>query len=83
MEPSDELRFSVKCAHNIAFMVDFTDNTCPCSEFQLETFSYEDTVAIAMYRGFAIRTLHFPYYTTDYWRTMYTETIFPLPNKVE
>jgi hypothetical protein len=83
VEALDEFRFSVQCARNTAYMVDLTDNTCTCTRFQLESFPCEHAVAVAMYRGFAARTLCSLYYTTESWRTAYAETIFPLPNEAE
>lgn len=83
VEPLDESRFSVECMHNTTYMVDLTDNTCSCKKFQLETFSCEHVVAVAMYRGFAAKTLCSHYYTTDYWRVAYTEIIFSLSNEAE
>ncbi|XP_022865533.1 uncharacterized protein LOC111385381 [Olea europaea var. sylvestris] len=64
-------------------MVDLTDNISTCTKFQLETFSCEHAVAVAMYREFATRTLCSHYFTTDYWRDAYAETIFSLWNEVE
>ncbi|XP_022870852.1 uncharacterized protein LOC111390097 [Olea europaea var. sylvestris] len=64
-------------------MVDLTDDTCTCKKFLLETFPFEHVVVVAMYREFAARTLCSHYYTTDYWRVAYPETIFPLSNEVE
>ncbi|XP_022891826.1 uncharacterized protein LOC111406670 [Olea europaea var. sylvestris] len=49
----------------------------------LESFSCEHAVAVAMYRGFAARTLCSPYYTAENWRAAYVEIIFPLPNEAE
>ncbi|XP_022875573.1 uncharacterized protein LOC111394015 [Olea europaea var. sylvestris] len=83
VEALDEFRFSVQCARNTAYMVNLTYNTCTCMRFQLESFPCEHAVAVAMYRGFAARTLCSLYYTTESWRTSYAETIFPLPNEVE
>ncbi|XP_022889070.1 uncharacterized protein LOC111404507 [Olea europaea var. sylvestris] len=83
VEPLDESRFSVECAHHTAYMVDLSDGTCTCKQFQLESFPCEHAVAVAMYQGFAARTLCSAYYTAENWRPAYVETIFPLPNEVE
>ncbi|XP_022852522.1 uncharacterized protein LOC111374128 [Olea europaea var. sylvestris] len=64
-------------------MVDLTDNTCTCTRFQLESFSCEHTVAVAMYRGFTARKLCSLYYTTESWRTAYAETVFHLSNETD
>lgn len=83
VEPLDESRFSVHCARHVAYIVDLTDNTCTCARFQLESFPCEHAVAVALNRGFAARTLCSPYYTAEYWRAAYAETVFPLPNESE
>ncbi|XP_022899389.1 uncharacterized protein LOC111412698 [Olea europaea var. sylvestris] len=83
VEPLDESCFSVECARHTAYMVDLSDGTCTCKQFQLESFSCEHAVAVAMYRGFAARTLCSPYYIAENWKAAYVETIFPLPNEVE
>ncbi|XP_022874159.1 uncharacterized protein LOC111392982 [Olea europaea var. sylvestris] len=82
VEPLDKSRFSVECARNTTSMVDLTDGTCTCKQFQLESFPCEHVAAVAMYRGFAARTLCSPYYIAENWRAAYTEIIFPLPNEV-
>ncbi|XP_022893719.1 uncharacterized protein LOC111408149 [Olea europaea var. sylvestris] len=83
VELLDESRFSVECARHTAYMVDLSDGTCTCKQFQLESFSCEHAVAVAMYRGFTARILCHPYYTAENWRVAYVETIFSLPNEVE
>lgn len=83
MEPLDELRFSMKCARNMTYMVNLTDNVCTCNRFQLKSFRCKHAVVMTMYQGFVARTLCFPYYTVDSWRVACVETIFPFPNKVE
>ncbi|XP_022846315.1 uncharacterized protein LOC111369061 [Olea europaea var. sylvestris] len=83
VEPLDESRFSVKCARHTAYMVDLSDGTCTCKQFQLESFPCEHAVAVAMYREFAVRTLCSPYYTAENWRAAYVETIFSLPNEAK
>ncbi|XP_022875688.1 uncharacterized protein LOC111394150 [Olea europaea var. sylvestris] len=83
VEPLDESGFSVQCTRNTAYIVDLTDKTSNCKKIQLETFSCQHAVAVAMYRGFVARTLCSHYYMTDYWRAANTETIFPLSNEVE
>ncbi|XP_022886712.1 uncharacterized protein LOC111402561 [Olea europaea var. sylvestris] len=82
-EPLNESRFSVEYARHTTYMVDFTDETGTCKQFQLESFSCEYAVAVAMYRGLAARTFCSPYYTAKKWRVAYVETIFSLPNEVE
>ncbi|XP_022864450.1 uncharacterized protein LOC111384414 [Olea europaea var. sylvestris] len=83
VEPLDESRFSVECARHTTYMVDLSDGTCTCKQFQLESFPCEHAVMLAMYREFAAKTLCSPYYTAENWRDAYVETIFPLPNEVE
>lgn len=83
VEPLDESRFSVHCSRHLAYMVDLTINTCTCYRFQLESFPCEHAVAVAMHKGFAPSTLCSDYYTADYWRAAYVDTIFPLPNETD
>lgn len=81
VEPLDESRFSVQDARQLIYIVDLNEHTCTCARFQLESFPCEHAVAVSMNRGFAARTLCSQYYTAEYWRTAYAETIFPLPNE--
>ncbi|XP_022846192.1 uncharacterized protein LOC111368917 [Olea europaea var. sylvestris] len=83
VEPLDESRFSVECARHMAYMVDLSDGTCTCKQFQFESFPCEHAIAVAIYRGFATRTLCSAYYTAENWRAAYVETIFSLPNEAE
>lgn len=66
VKPLDELRFSLKCTHTMAYIVNLIDNTCTCSRFQLKYFPCEHTIALTMYRGFAARTLRSPDYKAEY-----------------
>lgn len=83
VEPLDKSRFSVECARHTAYMVDLSDGTCTCKQFQLESFPCEHAVAVTMYRGFAARTLCSASYTAENWRAAYVETIFSFPNEGE
>ncbi|XP_022894089.1 uncharacterized protein LOC111408577 [Olea europaea var. sylvestris] len=83
VEPLDQFRFSVRCGRNVGYIVDLNDNTCTCRQFQLESFPCAHAVAVAMYIGFPPHSLCSHYYTADFWKAAYAETIFPLPNEVE
>lgn len=63
-------------------MVDLTDYTCTCDQFQLESFSCKHTIAVTIYRGFAARILYSPYYIADYRKVAYAKTIFSPLNEV-
>ncbi|XP_022873492.1 uncharacterized protein LOC111392388 [Olea europaea var. sylvestris] len=83
VEPLNQFRFSVRCARNFGYIVDLNGNTCTCRQFQLESFPCTHVVAVAINRGFPPHTLCIAYYTTDYYRAAYIETIFSIPNEVE
>ncbi|XP_022876945.1 uncharacterized protein LOC111395175 [Olea europaea var. sylvestris] len=80
VEPLDQFRFSVRCARYFGYIVDLNDNTCTCRRFQLESFPCTHAMTVAMHRGFPPHTLCSVYYMTDYLRTAYAETIFPISN---
>ncbi|XP_022845317.1 uncharacterized protein LOC111368318 [Olea europaea var. sylvestris] len=57
VEPLDQFRFSMRCGHNVGYIVDLNDNTYMCRQFQLESFPCVHAVAVAMYRGFPPHSL--------------------------
>ncbi|XP_022894141.1 uncharacterized protein LOC111408633 [Olea europaea var. sylvestris] len=73
----------MECTRHTAYIVYLSDGTCTRKQFELESFSWEHAVVVAMYRGFAARTLCSPYYTAENWRAAYVETIFSFPNEAE
>ncbi|XP_022843105.1 uncharacterized protein LOC111366620 [Olea europaea var. sylvestris] len=68
VEPLDQFRFSVRCGHNVGYIVDLNENTCTCRQFQLESFPCAHAVAVAMYRGFPPHSLCSHYYMADFWK---------------
>ncbi|KAL2471979.1 CCHC-type domain-containing protein [Abeliophyllum distichum] len=50
---------------------------------QLESFPCAHAIAVALHRGISAHVLCSQYYTIDYWRAAYAETIFSVPNEVE
>ncbi|XP_022860442.1 uncharacterized protein LOC111380992 [Olea europaea var. sylvestris] len=64
-------------------IVDFSDNTCICREFQLNHMPCIHASRAACLRGKSLYDLCSPYYTSDYWRGAYSEAIYPLTREVD
>ncbi|KAK6149441.1 hypothetical protein DH2020_016966 [Rehmannia glutinosa] len=82
VEPIDQTLYVVRSGAT-NFTVNFVENTCTCRKFQLDHLPCEHAIAAAKKRGFSIYLMCSSYYSVDYWRKAYAETIFPVPNENE
>ncbi|XP_022855886.1 uncharacterized protein LOC111377070 [Olea europaea var. sylvestris] len=68
---------------NDADIVDFSEKTCTCREFQLNRMSCVHATRAACLRGKSLYDLCSPYYTSEYWKGAYGEAIYPVQREVD
>ncbi|XP_022875818.1 uncharacterized protein LOC111394300 [Olea europaea var. sylvestris] len=64
-------------------IVDFSDNTCTCREFQLNRIPCAHATRGATLSGKSLYDLCSPHYTSEYWRGAYMEVIYPVTREVD
>ncbi|XP_022891918.1 uncharacterized protein LOC111406773 [Olea europaea var. sylvestris] len=64
-------------------IVDFSDNTCTCHEFQLNRMPCAHTTRGATLSGESLYDLCSSYYTSEYWTSAYMEVIYPVTQEVD
>ncbi|XP_022886916.1 uncharacterized protein LOC111402845 [Olea europaea var. sylvestris] len=64
-------------------IVDFSENTCTCREFQLNRMSCVHATRAACLRGKSLYDLCSPYYRSEYWKGAYREAIYPVAHEVD
>jgi hypothetical protein len=64
-------------------IVDFSENSCTCREFQLNRMPCVHATRAACLRGTSLYDLCSPYYTSVYWMGAYSETIYPVSREVD
>ncbi|XP_022871277.1 uncharacterized protein LOC111390460 [Olea europaea var. sylvestris] len=64
-------------------MVDFSENTCTCREFQLNRMLCVHATRAACLIGKSLYDLCSPYYTSEYWKGAYREAIYPVLREVD
>ncbi|XP_022841988.1 uncharacterized protein LOC111365686 [Olea europaea var. sylvestris] len=64
-------------------IVDFSDNTCTCREFQLNRMPCAHATRGATLSGKSLYDLCSLYYTSEYWRGAYMEVIYPVTREVD
>ncbi|XP_022891823.1 uncharacterized protein LOC111406668 [Olea europaea var. sylvestris] len=64
-------------------IVDFSENTCTCREFQLNRMPCIHATHAACLRGKSLYDLCSSYYTFEYWKGAYGEAIYPVLREVD
>ncbi|XP_022841977.1 uncharacterized protein LOC111365670 [Olea europaea var. sylvestris] len=64
-------------------IVDFSENTCTCCEFQLNRMLCVHATHAACLRGKLLYNLCSPYYTFEYWKGAYGEAIYHILREVD
>ncbi|XP_022883905.1 uncharacterized protein LOC111400751 [Olea europaea var. sylvestris] len=64
-------------------IVDLSEETCTCREFQLNCMPCVHASRAACFRGKTLYELCSRYYSSDYWKGAYSETIYPVPREVD
>ncbi|XP_022899241.1 uncharacterized protein LOC111412537 [Olea europaea var. sylvestris] len=64
-------------------IVDLSEETCTCCEFQLNRMPCVHASRAACFRGKTLYELCSRYYSSDYWKGAYIETIYPVPREVD
>ncbi|XP_022883861.1 uncharacterized protein LOC111400702 [Olea europaea var. sylvestris] len=64
-------------------IVDFSDNSCTCREFQINRMPCVHATRAACLRDMSFYDLCSPYYTSEYWRGAYSEAIYPVMREVD
>ncbi|XP_022874243.1 uncharacterized protein LOC111393075 [Olea europaea var. sylvestris] len=64
-------------------IVDFSDNTCTCREFQLNLMPCAHATRAATLIRKSLYDLCSPYYKSEYWRGAYMEVISPVTREVD
>ncbi|XP_022897642.1 uncharacterized protein LOC111411333 [Olea europaea var. sylvestris] len=59
-------------------IIDFSENTCTCREFQLNRRPCIHASRAACLRGKSLYDLSSSYYTSEYWKGAYGEAIYPV-----
>ncbi|XP_022883447.1 uncharacterized protein LOC111400259 [Olea europaea var. sylvestris] len=68
---------------NDADIVDFSDNSCTCREFEINRMPCVHATRAACLRRMSLYDLCSLYYTSKYWRGAYSEAIYPVMHKVD
>ncbi|XP_022880619.1 uncharacterized protein LOC111397883 [Olea europaea var. sylvestris] len=64
-------------------IVNLSEETCTCREFQLNRMPCIHASHAACFRGKMLYELCSHYYSSDYWKGAHSETIYPVPREVD
>ncbi|XP_022852685.1 uncharacterized protein LOC111374263 [Olea europaea var. sylvestris] len=81
-DPIDQFMYDVR-NDTTNFVVNLDEKTCTCRRYQLEHLPREHVVAATKKSDYSIYSFCSLYYTVEYWKVAYSDTIFPVPNEVD
>ncbi|XP_062085351.1 uncharacterized protein LOC133791437 [Humulus lupulus] len=64
-------------------LVNIEEHSCTCREFDIDKIPCIHGITAAMHRGVDVYSLCSKFYTTEFWRMAYAESIYPLPPEIE
>ncbi|XP_062080964.1 uncharacterized protein LOC133785763 [Humulus lupulus] len=64
-------------------LVNIEEHSCTCREFDIDKIPCIHGIAAAMHCGVDVYSLCSKFYTTEFWRMAYAESIYPLPPEIE
>ncbi|XP_022860655.1 uncharacterized protein LOC111381146 [Olea europaea var. sylvestris] len=64
-------------------IVDFSEKTCTCREFQLNCMPCVHATHAVCLRGTSLYDLFSPCYTSEYWKGAYGEAIYPIQREMD